>query len=665
MNRRQLLGTGGMAVLSGIAMSGCDLLSTDPGQQGSPQGGGKGAKESPMLTSMVKSGDLPPLNERLPENPLVVKPVDEAGVYGGELRLLSVGGPDNVAGNLDRTLGYDHLVRWKPRMTTWTAEDVIPDIAETYTVNDDATEYVFTLRSGMKWSDGEPFTADDIVFWCEDVALNTEISPALPTWLVAGDEPFTVEKRDDHTVVFRFAGPNGLLLGNLATANGLGPTRHPAHYLRDFHKKYASDAEEKTKDAGFDSWADFFLQKSTPWENPDLPVITAWQVTKAVGDVTDRVVATRNPYYWKVDNAGRQLPYIDEVSTQLVADNEVAKLKTLGGDVDLVYSTITMDIRDKPLIARGRQEGKYQILDLTYEDSNTMAFAVNLTHRDRQVRKVFGDINFRIGLSHAMNRQEIIDTVFLRQGELHQIAPHPDTVYYNEKLATQYTEYSVDTANRYLDRVLPDRDEDGARLGPDGKPFRFNVDAMSDIRARDIACLEMMREHFLAVGIDMRIKSETSALFWERVDANFHDACVFGSGGGLDPVYQHDFMVPLAITAIPWANWYDAGGLRDAIPEDAAGPLEEPPAAAREQMSLYEELKSTANGDEQTDLMKRIIAIAQEQFWYIGISLPKGNYGVVSNRLHNVQNPMIDDWPWQTPGPTNTPQYFIREGEAS
>jgi peptide/nickel transport system substrate-binding protein len=661
MSRRGFLVTGGTTIITGIVLSGCDLLSTDPGGQSAGQPAGAGAKEAPALTGLVDRGDLPALKDRLPASPLVVKPLDEAGTYGGELRLVIVGGPEAVDGTLDRTIGYDHLVRWKPQMTTWTADDVVPDIAESYTVSGDGTEYVFKLRSGMKWSDGKPFGADDIVFWYQDVVLNTELTPVVPPWLQAGDKPFKVEKLDEHTVAFRFSAPNGLFLGNLATANGFGPTRHPAHYLRSFHKKYTPGVAKLAKDAGLDRWADLFLQKSSPWENAALPVLTAWQVTKGTGEITNRVTAKRNPYYWKVDSSGRQLPYIDQVTFHLVADNEIAKLKTLGGEIDLVYSTIQMDLRDKPLIANGREKGRYRILDLTYEDCNTMAFGVNMVHRDPAMRRILSDLRFRIGLSHAMNRQEIINTVFLRQGTPHQIAPHPDTTYYNEKLAKQYTEYSVETANRYLDQVLPDKDSKGARLGPNGKRFVFSVDVGSDIRPRDVATLEQMRQHFLAVGIDMRIKSETSPLFWERVDANQHDAAVFGSGGGLDPVFQQDFMVPLAIAAIPWKNWYNAGGLKGAIPKGAEGPIEEPSAPAREQMALYDRLKGTADTEKQAELMKQIIEIAQQQFWYIGVSLPAGNYGVVSNRLHNVQNPMIDDWPWQSPGPTNMPQYFIRE----
>ncbi|WP_020579801.1 ABC transporter substrate-binding protein [Actinopolymorpha alba] len=614
-----------------------------------------------MLTELVERGDLPALKERLPRSPLVVKPLDESGVYGGELRLVVVGGPESVGGYLDRTIGYDHLVRWAPKMDTWTADDVLPDIAESYSTNDDATEYVFKLRPGMKWSDGKAFGADDIVFWYEDVVLNIDITPVIPTWLQAGDKPFKVEKVDDHTIAFRFSGPHGLLLGNLATASGVGPTRHPAHYLRKFHQKYTPDVATQAKEAGLDRWADLFLQKASPWENAELPVLSAWQVTKGTGEISNRMTARRNPYYWKVDSEGRQLPYIDEVSYQLVSDNEVAKLKTLGGEVDLVFLTIMMDLRDKPLIAQGREKGKFQILDLVYEDSNTMAFALNLVHRQPAMRKILSDINFRIGLSHAMNRQEIIDTIFLRQGEPYQVAPHPGTPYYNEKLAKQFTEYSVETANRYLDRVLPNKDGDGRRLGPNGKPFSFTVDVGSDARPRDVATLEIMRQQFAAVGVNMHVKAQADALFWERVSSNVHDAAVFGCGGGLDPVFQQDFMIPLQIAAIPWTNWYNAGGLTGAIPKGAAGPIEEPAPAAREQMELYYQLRNTADTAKQTELMNRVIDIAQQQFWYIGVSLPKGNYGVVSNRLRNVQNPMIDDYPWQTPGPTNMTQYFIRQ----
>lgn len=664
-SRRQFLVAGVLPCVVG-AVAGCELFSTDPSGAGAEdeRGGGPAGSEAPEFAKLVKQGKLPPVADRLPESPLALEPLEARGTYGGTLRLLSVGSGE-VYDGLERIVGYDNLVRWKPQMSTWTSDDVVPNIAERYEVNDDATEYVFDLRPGMKWSDGEPFTADDVVFWYEDVIMNEELTPSIPEWFRAGAEPPVVERLDDHRVAFRFSAPNGTLLGSLATPDGQGPTRHPAHYLKEFHQSHSPDVDKAVQAEGFDSWAEFFYQKASPWDNSELPVLYAWKVTSGVGEETGRVTAERNPYYWKVDTDGSQLPYIDAVSHEIIQDNEVMKVKTFGGEVDFIYRTIKLDLADKPLYFRDRESGGYGVFDLQFEDANMIVFSLNQAHKDQLMREVFGNLDFRAGLSHAINRQEIIDAVYQRQGEPFQISPHPGTPYYNEGLARQYTEYSVEEATARLDRVLPDKDDQGMRLAPDGSKFRFVVEFAVDTRPNDAPVLDLMKQYFAEVGIQMDIKPETGDLFFERLESNLHDASAYGPGGGLDPVFQPDYFFPIAggnsQFGVPWAYWYLSGGLDGAIPEGITSPIEEPPPAAREQMELYDQLKAASDPDEQVDLMNQILEIAREQFWCMGICLPEGEYGIVSNRLQNVPGEMIDDWPWQTPGPTNPPQYFITE----
>jgi peptide/nickel transport system substrate-binding protein len=159
------------------------MLGTEPETGEGASNGESAGPEAPQLAQLVEDGELPPVEERLPANPMVL-PTEEIGRYGGDLRMLAFEG--GVAVN--ETIGYENLVRFEPGMTEdLTIEHVIPNVAEEWEVGADGAEYTFKLREGMKWSDGEPFTADDIVFWYEATVLNTELSPVYPDWLDVGE----------------------------------------------------------------------------------------------------------------------------------------------------------------------------------------------------------------------------------------------------------------------------------------------------------------------------------------------------------------------------------------------------------------------------------------------------------------------------------------------
>ncbi|MEZ4637678.1 MAG: ABC transporter substrate-binding protein [Caldilineaceae bacterium] len=431
------------------------------------------AKEAPMLAEMVAAGELPPLEERIPTNPMVVTPVESLGEYGGTWRTGLRGGQDNAW--LVRTIGYDYLVRWDP---AWS--EVVPNLAESVEASDDATEFTFHLREGTKWSDGEPFTADDIVFWYEATVADEGYAATHPVggWLIAGDEPVVVEKIDDYTVVFRFAAPNGLFLQRMATPSGAGIVEVPEHYCSQFHASYTDDLDALIAENNATDWVNLFELKcggvpGTPytarWYNADLPVISAWDISIPYGGTSTQVVAERNPYYWKVDTEGRQLPYIDRFLAEIGEDVEVLTLRALNGDIDMQDRHIAT-LANKAVFADNAEAGEYGFFDTIPSGMNTVAIALNLTHKDPVKREIYQNKDFRIALSHAINRQEIIDVVYVGQGEPYQLAPRPTSPFYNETLAKQYTEYDPAEANEILDSIFPEKNADGIRLGPDGNP---------------------------------------------------------------------------------------------------------------------------------------------------------------------------------------------------
>ncbi|MCP4403498.1 MAG: response regulator [bacterium] len=277
--------------------------------------------EAPQLAELVAAGGLPPIHERLPKNPMLVQPVKQIGRYGGTWHMgMRSRGADQAM--IIRTIGYENLVRWNEQ---WT--QIMPNIAQFYEANDTATEFSFRLREGMRWSDGVPFTVDDILFWYENILLNQELNVPIPDWLTSGGEVVKVEKVDDDTVIFRFAAPKGLFLQELAQPKGRKPTSYPRHYLEQFHIEYNPNGiDALMQEAGVEHWTELFKLKvgqiDTPGDpdtfvNTEIPTLNAWALTQGYTKDAREVLAERNPYYWKVDVAGKQLPYITPLNAIL------------------------------------------------------------------------------------------------------------------------------------------------------------------------------------------------------------------------------------------------------------------------------------------------------------------------------------------------------------
>jgi peptide/nickel transport system substrate-binding protein len=605
------------------------------------------AKEAPQLAELVAAGKLPPLEQRLPKNPLMVKPLERVGQYGGVWRTAFVGGGDESY--LVRVVDYENLVRWSP---DW--ESVEPNVAESWETNDAATEFTFKLREGMRWSDGEPYTADDILFWYEDIFLNTELTPTPISWLVIGGEPVKISKVDDYTVKFAFSAPNGLLLKRLASSDALHLGRYPKHYLQQFHKKHNPDVDKLAKDAGHPDWVSLFEAKYVNYTNAELPALTAWKLTAALGENTTRVVAERNPYYWKVDTEGNQLPYIDSVAFDMLADAQVLVLKALNGEIDFMDRHLNAPA-NKPLFIDNQDKGGYVLFDAKPTTANNMVIQFNLTHPDPVKREVFQNKDFRIGLSHAINRQEIIDLVYIGQSEPYQAAPRPESAFYNERLARQYTEYDVAKANEHLDKVLSNKDGEGFRLGPDGKRFSFVME-IDGARTTFVDELnQIVPNHWKAVGIEASVKPMDRSLWETRVrDGSDFDATAhrFGGGSGQAVILDPRYWFPEsnnAMYAKRWVAWYLSSE------SDLA---EEPPAEVKKQMELYNQLKGTADEARQAEIMKEILEIAADQFYTIGSSLESTGFGIASKKLRNVPKVYLDSFVYPHPQPTNPHQWF-------
>ncbi|MGW5362984.1 ABC transporter substrate-binding protein [Actinopolymorpha pittospori] len=643
---------GGVTVTGLVAATSCDLLSTNPrGEEGG--GGPVDAKlrEAPMLSARIKAGDLPPLQKRLPTNPLVLEPVDGVASYGGTWRCLLLG---QNGTDLYRQLAYDTLVRWD---VAW--RKVIPNVAESWDVDATGTVYTFHLRKGIRWSDGHPFTADDVAFAYEGIISDTDLTPVSTKEFVSGESFAVFDQIDDHTVSFTFAEPNGLFMDRLASP-GFATSRiiMPRHYFAQFHPKYTDGVEALAKKEGFDDWRDFFLSKGGGgtiaveyWSNADIPTLFPWRVSTPLTS-KGRLELERNPYYWKVDHEGRQLPYLDRVTFDVVSNADTMLLKATNGEIDFdasPYNFVTL--ANKPVLARNRERGDYHFVEVTDSRSNSVVLQLNLNHRDPTLRRLFQNKDFRIGLSHAINRREIINAVFQRQGEPWQVAPRKESGFFVAEFATQYTGFDVAKAQEHLDLAgLTERDADGFRLHGSGDKVSFNVLVTPD-SAESVSAIELIKGYWREVGIDLRISNVSGDLKVTRQQANEYDAMVDTAFYGMqDGILYPNWYFPSrgdAAFAPAWGAWYESGG------KDG----EEPPARVRQQMDLYTRLTHTVSAQERDDLYKQLLAISQEQFYVIGTVLPTGAYGIVKNEFHNVPKSLLYGWVYPLPGPTSPEQY--------
>jgi peptide/nickel transport system substrate-binding protein len=426
--------------------------------------------------------------------------------------------------------------------------------------------------------------------------------------------------------------------------------------MKQFHPAFnKKDLDDMVKKAGAKSWADLFQLRADTWLNPDKPTLNAWIVTVPLGK-TNRVVCERNPYYWKVDSKGQQLPYMDRVVFEVAQDPELLVLKTLAGEINM-YADLINTPENKAVLYDGRKKGHYDFFDMIPSDANLATFSFNQTHKNPVLRQVLGNKDFRAGLSHAINRKEIIDLVFVGQGTPMQTAILPSyPLLYNKQLATQFLEYDVAKANALLDKAgFAKKSSDGWRLGPDGKPIEFAILARSDKKFMvDISL--MLVEYWKKVNVKARVDVAERSLVRTRRDANEHDVIVEDMPGGARDAFMNPVAwVPMhhnAAYGVPWKQWYlGQGG-------------QEPPAHVKRQLKLWDDVLSTADEAKRVASMKEILQIAADSFYTIGILVPASRYGIVSNRMKNVPKVMHGSYWFAYPGPTKPPTYYFEGGKS-
>ena len=454
--------------------------------------------EAPMLAARVKAGELPPLKDRLPEEPVVVVPFEEVGRYGGSLTMHSQS-PASLWPASSATPEYPMTrdMRWP--------DTLLPGMAKEWKISDDGKTFTLTFRKGLRWSDGQPFTTEDVIFWWEDYMLNKEVTPKIPiNWEPEG-KLMRVEKVDDLTVKFHFDVSYNAVkfyFSQWANQGMQSKTFLPKHALTKFHIKYNKDANELAQKEGFEGWSKLFQNKALYHRDSpahtDIPYMGPW-VLKRVR--TDGVTWERNPYYFKVDTEGNQLPYIDELRSIWITDQETLKIRTLAGDFD--YVPWGMSTSDVPALTDSAEQSDYRIIMTPGVMASETALYINQTYdnEDPEFAEVLRNRNFKKALSLAINRDEINEVVALGLAEPLQATTHPNNSFYQEKWGKAFAEYDPQRANKFLDEMgLTRRDREGFRLLPNGKPLTL-VAEFPIQNAVLVKTGELVKEYWDAIGL--------------------------------------------------------------------------------------------------------------------------------------------------------------------
>lgn len=606
--------------------------------------------------------DLPPLAERIPEEPLVIVPYDSIGKYGGTFHALSNA---TEAGTSDfLSVRHVNLVRYSDDLQT-----IVPNVAKSWEWNDDYTKLTFHLRKGHKWSDGAPFTSADVKFWYDNLALDSKIIEKPKDYVLVAGERMTVDTPDETTVVFNLPSPKPGLLAHFATT--YAPAFQPKHFIGQFHPDINPDADALAQKAGFENGvalvsayygnSDWTDTPSPMLSNPDkvakLPAPTQPTLESHiyVSDTTEGRKLVANPYFFMVDTTGQQLPYISRQDELYANDNEVRILKLVNGEAD--YKSQSVTLPSAPLLLENQEKGNF-----TVDLKPTIAYPVfsfNVTSTDLAKREVFGDVRFRRAMSVAMNRDEINETAYFGQGEPIQytgFSPRPDFI--PAELEKAYAEYDPEQAKKLLDEVgMKDTDGDGFRELPNGDKLVLNLQFATQGIAGEV--VELVGQNWADVGVQTTVKEVTPDEYRSAQSSNQLDVLMWlksqpaamhlGDNTYWIPPFDGYFDIR---TGMLWAEYLESDG--------ASGV--EPPKWVYEMRDDINAFQSSPIGsDKQNALGKKLAEKMVDEMLFIGtVRAPAPIYH--RNALKNFTEFKTWSYEYYRTYPYLPAQWYLDEG---
>ncbi len=615
-----------------------------------PAAGGK-YSEAPMLAEKVKAGTLPPVDQRLPENPLVIEPEEEVGQYGGTWHWAQAGYADwmgywRIYGFVEPFLKYERH----------TAGSVYPNVLESWDWNDDSTVVTLHFRKGMKWSDGEPLTANDFLFYWNDMVLDETVKESAPRGTRVNGELMKVDKVDDYTLTCTFVAPNPLFLYHVSKGYGSPQNVTPAHYLKKFHPKYNKDLKP-------DDVQELLNRAGDPMSYPDMPSFAPWQLVEV--KVGERAVLERNPYYWKVDSKGNQLPYLDRIEITVMKDAEVMKLKAIAGEVDAQFDFL--QVADVPMLKENQEAGDYRLMLWPGADFGYPLVIPGYDYEgDPAIRELIMDKRFRQALSWAINRERINQITALglatpRQAALSKESPEfqtPEgkTVY--DAWASSYAAHEPETAKKLLDEIgLVDANGDGWRERPDGTPLELVLDVVAEdnIIAQSS---DLIKEDWEAVGLKTVLNAtdydtcDRRAATGERMFWAYPNACAWGlvsAAGHWAPV---DSGGPYICPRM--GLWYETGGEEGVAPPKGS-------MLEKLQQAYSELIQITDPVARDAALLKAYQIHIDEGPINIGVVADHPVPVLVKNNFRNVPTTgLVGPWDLGFPGTSCPEQFFIK-----
>ena len=571
--------------------------------------------ESPYLADK----GLPPVAERLPDDPVVVTPYRNIGEYGGTARI---------------TLGDGwQFFNWEAALTlSPDLRGVLPNLAESWSVSEDGRVTSIRLRKGLRWSDGAPLTSDDFVFTFNHIWLDKEFSP-ITSRLIQGGK---IVRIDADNFQYVFDKPNPLFVNLIGQYGNF--MVDAKHYFRQFHPAFADREElaERTKQAGFISWMAWVraLKDSRIEQSAEVPTLRAFRV---VSRTLQMMRLERNPYYFKVDPAGNQLPYIDRIDAEIVLDNaELATAKASTGQLD--FAAFALRTQDIPLLKLGERTGLINVHIWTRLHSSDVVLQFNFTHADERLRALYWDKRFRHALSYAIDRQEMNEIIYFGLGSPRQVTVHPSSAYYEPEFASAHANYDPDRARALLDEMgLADTNGDGFREYPDGAPLTITMEFLDFETPKGIS-MELVSEYWRDVGIDLRLKQVDRGLQNARASAGAMEMTLWHADRVTDILFPlvPDWWVPRSAgwDRCMWNKWARYYETQDRPPAERLG--EKPPPIVLQLQAWADEMRTTTDPGRRLAVGKQILRSGADNLWTIGTVGLAPHPVVVSKRLKNV-----------------------------
>lgn len=612
----------------------------------------KGVPEPPFLQAKVASGELPPMAQRIPGNPLVVGGRDAIGTYGGEIRMIVNAQPWFESAydlNSERFMHYSDV----------DYHTIVPNVLESWSASADAKEWTFKMRAGMKWSDGEPITTEDVRFWWEDYCLTTgdqAFGGSVPWQMRFGGENAKVEFPDDYTFKFTFAAPYGNFAAQMTRWGQNIVGLFPSHFCKKYLPKYSDQASidalvkaegQKTWKTAISVWTSW---QCGSWYAPPgvekYPVYCAWHIVQM--PQSGLYLWERNPYYWKVDLSGNQLPYVDTLRMDYVETTDATKLKLVQGEIDILGQH-DVTVSDYPYYKQNADKGNYVVGD--YNSCMGDRFVLFPQHYletedstadnpkpDDAMNEIVNHPNWVKALSLAIDRSEVNDSLYFGLARVGQLSPMPISKYYKQSYSEAWAQFDKDQANKLLDDMgLDKKDSEGFRLRKDGKRLSYMLENCGiRVGAAVPKYCEMVVSYWRDIGIDAATKEMTTDLYGQRLNAFKTQCGVWHADRCTDmllPV-EPQWYIPVygqgqggACTA--WSNWYGAVDRTD--PK-----LHQPPDNIKPLYDDFAQITAVLSEDERVQWGQKIFDYLAENPLEIGLVV-EGPAPIIFNKnLRNV-----------------------------